>query len=181
MANTQPVRFTFSVLDELGTRAAITDYALMDPTATVANLIAAWGAQATLLDAVTGCQITGGGVEMSDTNAQMTALGLKSAPVAGSRVEQTGVFNLSNSSTPRRFGIAVAGILDSLISAGRIVITEGGPVDLWLDLIEAAGTATTPQYANTAGQSLVALVDAFLSFRKRRKQLSRSSRELGPD
>jgi hypothetical protein len=180
MANTQPARFTFSVIDGLGTKAAITDYALLDPAMTVAQLVTAWGAQAVALGNIVSAGIYGGGVEVMDTAAQLTALTLPAVD-ADSRVEQTGVFNLSNGVTPHKFGIAVAGLSDAVISAGTILIPEDGVVDVWLDILEETGSATLPQYVNTAYQALVALVDAFISFRKRRKQLSRSSRELGPD
>lgn len=174
MANTQPARFTFSVLDGLGTRAAITDYAMIDPAMTVAQAVAAWGAQATALDAMLDAQIVGGGVEIVRGPTG------KGAPVSTSRVEQTGVFNLLNATTPHRYGIAVAGLADAVIEAGRILLTEDGVVDTWLDIIEAAITGGGV-YTNQAQQAVTTLADAFLSFRKRRKQLSRSSRELGPD
>lgn len=182
MATTQPIRLTFSVIDELGTRAAITEYGLVDPAMTVAQLEGTWAAQAALLDAILGVQIIGGGTEVVPTAAQIAAAVTHTSPDAGSRVEQTGVFNLFNAVTPHRFGIAVAGLSDTFISAGRIVITEGNPVDLWLDAIELASAgAGFPNYTNNAQQQLTVLADAFLSFRKRRKQLSRSSREEGPD
>lgn len=187
MANTQPARFTLSVVDELGTRASITDYALLDPAMTVAQLVTAIGVQATALAVpVSGASVVGAQViEISaavlPTAAQFAALALPGSPAAGSRVEQTGVFNLTNAVTPRHFGIAVAGLSDTVVTAGRIDITEGGVVDVWLDIVEQTGSATLPQYCNTADQALVALSDAFLSFRKRRKSLTRSSREEGPD
>ncbi len=182
MATTQPVQLTFSVLDELGTRASILLYAMVDPAMTVAQLEGVWAAQAALLDAFLGVQIVGGGSTVNPTALQLAAAVGHVAPDAGSRVEQTGVFNLFNAVTPHRFGIAVAGISDTVIASGAIVITEGSPVDLWLDVIETASTgATMPNYTNNAQQNLTVLADAFLAFRKRRKQLSRSSRELGPD
>lgn len=187
MANTQPARFTLNVIDELGTRASITDYALLDPTMTITQLITAIGAQATALAvpvagvAVVGAQVLEISATILPTATQFTALALPSSPAAGSRVEQTGVFNLLNAVTPRRFGIAIPGLSDTVVSSGRIVITEGDVVDVWLDIIETPGSATQPQYCNTANQALTVLADAFLAFRKRRKQLSRSSREEGPD
>lgn len=174
MANTQPARFTFSVLDELGTRASIADYAMVDPAMTVAQAVAAWGAQATALDAMLGVQIIGGGIEIVKGAAG------KGSPASGSRVEQTGVFNFANATTPHSYGVAAPGLADSVISGGRIDLTEDGPVDVWLDILEGSITGGGV-YTNTAQQAITGLKDAFLSFRKRRKQLDRSSRELGPD
>ncbi len=174
MANTQPARMSFSVLDGLGTRASITDYAMVDPAMTVAQAVTAWGAQATALDAMLDVQIIGGGFELT-----LPATG-KGAPVSTSRVEQTGVFDWLDSVTHRTFGVAVAGLADAVISAGKILLTEDGVVDTWLDILEGAITGGGI-YVNTAQHQLGALKDAFISFRKRRKSLDRSSRELGPD
>jgi hypothetical protein len=171
MANTQAARLSFSVEDELGTDASITEYALVDPTSTVADLTGAWQAQATLLDAILGACITRGSATLLADMA-----GGKAAAAAGSRVEQTGVFNFTNTATSRRFGIALAGLADSVIVGGRIAVPEDGPVDLWADSMVAA-IAGGGVYTNEAQQQLAALVDAFLSFRKRGSLRSRS-REL---
>jgi len=171
MANTQPARLSFTVQDELGTEASITEYAMVDPAMTVAQLAGAWQAQATLLDGILDAKIKKG---QACLVTSMT--GGKGAPAAGSRVEQTGVFNFRNGVTAHRFGIALAGLADAVIAAGRIDVTEDGPVDLWADAIVAAITGGGV-YTNTAQQTLVELVDAFISFRKR-AGLIRSSREL---
>ncbi len=181
MANTQPALFTFSVVDELGTKASVAYKALLDPAMTVTNINSAWAAQAAALDDIMGVQIIGGGVSVNPTPTQIAAAVGKTAPAAGSRVEQTGVFDLRNGANTTLYGIAVAGLSDDVIDAGRIIIVEDGVVDVWLDLVETAGSGTLPQYTNNQGQAVTTLADAFISFRKRRKQLSRSSRELGPD
>lgn len=178
MANTQPARLSYSVEDSLGTRASITTYALLDPAMTVDQARLAWEAQATALSAVINVAIIGGGVEVFDTAAQLGALALPAA-AAASRVEQTAVMNFGNSVNLHTFGIAVAGLSDANIVAGKVDLTEGGAVDVWVDIIEEAGTALLPQYTNNAQQPITTLKDASVSFRKRRKQLSRSSRELG--
>jgi hypothetical protein len=171
MANTQPARLSFSVEDELGTEASITEYAMVDPTSTVAAITGAWQSQATLLDAILAGRIVKGSAVLLNSMA-----GGKAAALAGSRVEQTGVFNFTNTVTDRRFGIALASLSDAVIAAGRISVPEDGPVDLWADSIVAA-IAGGGVYTNEAQQQLAALVDAFLSFRKRGSLRSRS-REL---
>jgi hypothetical protein len=174
MAITQAGRLSFSIQDELGTEASITEYVLLDPLMTVGELQAAWQAQANYLDAITGGKINKGSAVLLSTNAAG-----KGAPVAGSRVEQTGVFNFTVGETAHRFGIAVASLADSVIAGGRITIAEGSPVDLWADSIpgDITGLAGQGYYTNPQTQRLLVLADAFLSFRKRR-QLDRSSREL---
>ena len=181
MANTQPALLSISVEDELGTRASVALNALLDPAMTVAQASAALAAEMTALDAIMGANIIGASIAVQATAAQIAAATAKDAPAAGSRVEQTGVFDLKNGVTTRLYGIAVPGLSDDVISGGAIVLTEDGPVDTWLDLVESAGSATVPQITNGAQQAVTTLADAFLSFRKRRKQLTRSSRELGPD
>jgi hypothetical protein len=171
MANTQPARLSFSVTDELGTEASIAEYAMVDPAMTVGQLAAAWAAQEVLLAAILGA-----GIQRGSANLLLLPAGGAVAPAAGSRVEQTGVFNFGNGITAHRFGIALAGLAESAIVGGKIDLTEGGPVDLWADSLVAAITGGGV-YTNTATQTLTALVDAFLSFRKRRR-LDRTSREL---
>jgi len=181
MANTQPAQFSFSVEDELGTKASVAFPCLLDPAMTITQLNAALAAEATAIDAIIGGAVIGASLAVLMSPAQLAAATAKDVPAAGSRVEQTGVFNLRNATTTRLYGIAVPSLSDDQITSGTIDLTEDGPVDVWLDLIESAGSATVPQVTNSAQQAVTTLADAFLSFRKRRKQLSRSSRELGPD
>lgn len=181
MANTQPALVSFSLEDELGTKASMAFPALLDPAMTITQLNAALAAEATAIDAIVGAAITGASIAVQATPTQLAAATAKDTPAAGSRVEQTGVFDLRNATTTRLFGIAVPGLADSVIAAGTINLVEDGPVDTWLDIVEAAGSASQPQVTNDAQQAVTTLADAFLSFRKRRRQLARSSRELGPD
>jgi hypothetical protein len=171
MANTQAARLSFSAVDELGTEASMALYALVDPAMTVAQAVAAWQAMELLLAAIMDA-----GIQRGSFNLLTIPTGGAISPAAGSRVEQTGVFNFLNGVTAHRFGVAVPGLSDTVISAGKIDLTEGGPVDLWADAMVAAITGGGV-YTNTATQALTDLIDAFLSFRKRRR-LDRTSREL---
>jgi hypothetical protein len=173
MANTQAARLSFSVTDELGTEASIAEYVMVDPAMTVAQATTAWQAQATLLDPILDAKIQKGSVVLLTLMA-----GGKGAPAAGSRVEQTAVANFTNAITAHRFGIALAGLAEAVIVGGKIDLTEGGIFDLWADSVApyVAGLIT---FTNTATQALVALADAFLSFRKRRV-IDRTTRVIGP-
>ena len=102
MANTQPALLSVSVEDELGTKASISFPALLDPAMTVAQLETALAAELTLLDAITGAQIIGASIAVQPTGAQLAAAVTKTAPDAGSRVEQTGVESEGHSSGPNR-------------------------------------------------------------------------------
>jgi hypothetical protein len=171
MANTQPVRLSYTIQDELGTKASETFYALVDPASTVTQLAAEWQALASLIAAVSDGGIPRGSIALLEVpTAPIT-------PAAGSRVEQTGLFNFSNNVTPHRFGEAVPALKDSVIVGGKINLADTGVAAL------VAALATTFNgglgvFTTNNAQALVALVDAVLSFRKRRRQLSRSSFEL---
>lgn len=171
MANTQAARLSFNVLDELGTTASIAEYLMVDPAMTVAQLAAAWQAQELLL-----AGILGAGIQKGSAQILLLPTGGVVAPAAGSRVEQTGGFNFANATTAHRFGIAVAGLADAAIVGGKIDLTEGGAADLWADSLVAAITGGGV-FTNTAQQTLTALVDTYVSFRKHRR-LDRTSREL---
>lgn len=171
MAFTQKTQFSFSLLDELGTKASMVIYAAADPTKLISDLAADWETWAALIDAITGAQITGGTAQL----VEVPSGDEKVMPAAGSRVEQTGVFDYPNGTSGRVFGEAVPGLDDSKIVDGTIDLSDAD--------VAAFVAAMTTATANTAPTSntfadLGALRDAFLSFRKRRKQLTRSSYEL---
>lgn len=172
MANTQAARFSYSVVDATGIKASVTNYALLDPTIAVSAVKTAWLAQGALLDAATEAQIVGG-----DVAIVFAADGAwKDAPVAGSEVESTGVFDFSNSVTPHKYGQALPALLSAAIVGGKIDLTNTD-VKAWFDALY--GSHTLYAFTNNAFQTLVALVDAFRSYRKRRKQLYRATVEPG--
>lgn len=173
MANI-PLHFSATVVDGLGTEASTVSYLLVPDTATLAQLATAIGTWATDVDAVTAGAITKLGIRVTPALPG----GLKAATGAtwaASRVEQTGVLNLSNTVSAHRFGQAIPAIADSVLVAGKIDLTNAAITAL-ISLLTAAVAGGT--YTNNAQQSLLALVDALISFRKRRKQLSRTSFEV---
>lgn len=173
MADTQYALFSYSVLDELGIRASMTIPAMIDPTTgTPAAIKTEWLALGAEIDALTGAQITGGSVATVFTPDS----GWKATPAAGSRVEQTGLFNFSNSTSKYKFGVDLPAIDNSKLDGNKIDLTDS---DVTAFIGSLVGTFTGGRFANTATFALVALVDAILSFRKRRKQLSRASFEPG--
>jgi hypothetical protein len=176
MAIDTATRFSLTVVDELGTEASATFYAQVDgAVATPASLLAMWAVLAQGVDAVTSGQITKGSVSILADPTVVTGPILKTAPEAGSRVEQTAILNFSNPITPHRFGEAIPALADDNILSGKVNLTAGQPVPLLITLLTTATSAF--EWATNNQQALVALVDALISFRKRRKQLSRSSFE----
>jgi hypothetical protein len=176
MAIDTSVRATLTIVDGLGTEASNAYYAEVDGAATtVADLLSTWGTLAQKVDAVVDGQIIRGEVCVIADPTTVTAPILKTTPAAGSRVEQTAVLNFSNTISSKRFGEAVPAVADANISGGKINLTAGQPVPLLVTFLTTA--SATLAWANSNQQTLVALVDAVLSFRKRRRQLSRSSFE----
>lgn len=173
MAYTQEVQLSFTYQDELGTKASQVIYALADPTKTLANLL-------TDLQAMAGLLVAIAGAKMLSCQARLLAVPTADQtgkPVAGSRVEQTGVFDFTNTSTPRKFGEPVPSILDSVIVDGTINLADAG-VSAFVAAMHAASGTSTTEPTNNSFQTLGPLADAFLSFRKHRKQLTRSSFEV---
>jgi hypothetical protein len=173
MAYTQEAQFSFTVQDDLGTKANMTLYYLLDPTKTIADLVTDWQAEATLAVAILGGKLIHGTARIVLTPSADQS----SKPISSSRVEQTAVFDETNASNPRIYGIAVPSIADSKITGGVINLADTDVAAFVTSLSAASGTSTSEP---TSNQFLVlnGLRDAFLSFRKRRKQLERSSYEL---
>jgi len=173
MANTQYALFSFSFQDDLGTKSSMNVPAMVDPTTgTPAALKTEWLALGGQLDDLTGAQILGGAVSIS----LKPDPGWKTAPSAGSRVEQTGLFNFLNATSKYKFGVDIPSIVNTAISGGKIDLTTSIVTDVITSLITAF---TGGVFTNTSQYPLSALADALLSFRKRRQQLSRSSFEPG--
>lgn len=172
MANTQPVQLSYSLVDELGVKAATTMYALVDPATTITELAAQWQTFLALLQAVTGASITGGKAGIVAVPA-----GAAPAPVAGSRVEQTGLFNFAIAGTGKRYGVDVPALLNTLIVDDKIVDATGAVAALTAAISAAWGDALG-QFASNQFVPLGALLDLFLSFRKHRKQLRSLTYEI---
>lgn len=170
MAETTGALFSYRLRDELNIETTCLLYLFLDPATTVANLVAEYQATSLLLDAITGGVIQTGKITLDvDPDA-----GVKGTAVAGSRVEQTGVFDFTNAVTSRLWGQAVPSLLNSKIVSGRINDADTDIVAWVTNLLSAV---TTGHYTNNSFQHLAAVRDTFISFRKRRKQLSRESFE----
>ena len=174
MALTAPARLSVSVVDELGTEASTVAYLMVDPTQPLAALAASAQQWATDLDAVIGGKIT----KVSAILLPGLPPGLKANPVAGSRVEQTAVINFASAGNVHRFGMAIPSVADSKLAGGRLNLSDAAVQALVVLLTTATGTQA---FATPAQQIIVSAVDAILSFRKRRKSLTRSSFEYDHD
>lgn len=121
MAKTQPGRLVYSLIDSSGVRSSLAVPVLMDPSATLAALSAAWLAQAVLLDAVTGAQILGGSVAVE--SASLT--GLKTSPVAGELMERGGLVNYPFNVPAQNYGSLIPCIDSGILTSSGKQINEG--------------------------------------------------------
>lgn len=172
MAVTVQGSLTFRMVDSQGIHGSLNMPVLVDTAQTLTQAQTAWLTQALLLDAVTSAQIIGGRVTVS--NASLA--GLKAAPAADSRIQETG--NLD-------FGVTgVPGVYDSIIPSISDAVLVGG-VGPQIDEANAAmipyigsitGAILGGHFTNRDFLVLTALVDSFLSDRKRRRKLAEASR-----
>jgi len=171
MATVQ-AQFSYTVQDGLGTKASIAIYGTVDDATVVSDLTAQWQDYSTALTAVIDGKIVGGTarIVLAPTASQ------SGKPTTGSRVEQNAVINYLVPDSGRRFGIATPSWKDSLISGGAPIVGSGAGATWQALLTGAMGDATGTNTSNDF-LALGAAVDAFLSFRKHRKQLTRSSFE----
>jgi len=165
-----------TVVDSWGTEASAPAYALADGTQTINEAILEAQAYVKALDGVTDGYIR----KMHVMFVPSLPTGLKTGAVAtGAKVEQTGVVNFSCTGTSKRYGYAIPAVSDGVLTADRIDATVFGtantPMDALLLLLTSVATALA--WANEHSQEISAVRDALVSFRKKRRQLGRSSLE----
>lgn len=95
--------------------------------------------------------------------------------VAGSEAERTGLFNFSQASGRFKYGVDVESIVQTAIVDGKINLADTN-ISNWVDYLTAAHSGFV--LISKAALALSALVDALISFRKKRKLESRRSFEV---
>lgn len=166
-------QFSYTVLDSNGVKASAPFYFIADAAMTQAEMSDSWIELGALVELVTGGVIIGGGVQ----TRYAPDAAWKDTPVAGSDVSDVLNLNYSNPDTLYKFGVVVPMLRTALISGGRPIIASGAIKNL-SDYLLAAHTTPTFDFTNTAGQDLLALIDAFQSDRKHRRQLKANSTVL---
>lgn len=164
--------FSFTIEDGLATDASNVFYTNIDDTTTVAGLLTAQNALGALLEPLTSGQIVKSKVSINNPQTYAAPSGK-----ADSRVEETGNFNFANSLNNRSFGTIISAFDDAHLSGGKIDPTNAD-VAAFVALMVNATAYTTGTYTTNYFTNLHALVDTFLSFRKHRRQLQRSSRDV---
>lgn len=165
-----PTVLSYTIRDNDGVKASMPVYISYDGALeTVDAMIGVWLALGTLIDAVTGGVIEGGSIKIP----LAPDAGWKVTPLTGQSVSDTLNLTFSNDDTIYADTVVVPAIRDTLIVAGRPVLTSGGAIDNLAD--EIAGSFTNGYYVNPAGSDLIALIAAFQGVRKHRKQLKANS------
>lgn len=159
---------SFKMVDALGVSTSMFVPMRVDDTKTVAQMLTDVDLIGQQIDPITDSQITHqtASVVLGGPTAG------KSSPASTAENERTGLFNLSQSTGPYKFGIDVPGIADSKLSGGKINLSDAD-ILAFITALTVAGTALTPE--STSLYTLVALLDALITFRKHRKAESRRS------
>ena len=168
------LRFSATIRDEWGREAPTSQQVFVSDTSDLATVDSEFITWFQALDACTDGQI----VRADWANDGFTLAGIKTAAVAGSRIEQTGLLGFSAQGSDKRFSFALPALsnVPTVRVGDRIVLTGGDPVALLIALLTTA-TADLA-YCNGHVQTINAFKDALVVTRKHRKQLQRSSFEV---
>jgi hypothetical protein len=168
MALTLAVRMEATILDELDIQAETSVYALVDPTASFDTILGQFNAWLADLDACTDGQIIEARLDV------LPALpgGLKTGPVALSRVEQTGILAFDAAGDTHKWATAIPALSNSptVIEAGKVVTTVGSPAQVLAALLAGGGTAALA-WTNAVNQAITAATSALISFRRYSHQM----------
>lgn len=172
MAVTVQGALTFRLVDAQGIRGSLNMPVLVDTAQTLTQAQTAWLAQATLLDAVTSAKIVGGSVRIN--NASLA--GLKGSAASDSRIQETGNLDYSVTGVPGVYDSIVPSIADAVLVGGVGPQIDEANVAMAAYIASVTGAILGGNFTNRDFLVLAALVDSFLSDRKRRRKLSEASR-----
>lgn len=169
-----PVRVSATIVDEWGIEASTALYATADDSQTLALLDTEVSNMMTALDAVSDGYIRDARVTIFPTLPG----GIKATANAGSRVEQTGLLGFHATGSTKRYSAAIPALSNgsTVLGGDRIVLTVSDPVGLLIKILTTVGTVLS--WANEHYQLIQKFVDALVAYRKKRKQLQRSSFEV---
>lgn len=169
-----PVRISATIVDEWGIEASTALYATADDTQTLAGLDGEVNAFVTALDNSTDGVIKQARVTIFPT----LPTSVKAAALAGSRVEQTGELGFLATGSSKRYSAAIPALSNggTVLAADRIVLTVSDPIGLLIRILTTLGTVL--HWTNEHYQEIQKFLDALVAYRKKRKQLQRSSFEV---
>lgn len=135
-------------------------------TATVAALINAAQGFGVSVDTITDGQIT----KIRVCLTVPLPSGIKTAPVAGSDNEKTGLATWLATGTVNKYGVDTPAIPNSLLS-GNQIITGSGAYQAFIAFLQSTTFFT---FTDRYGNALASVARAFLTFRKHRRALRRA-------
>ena len=174
MAKTLIVKLEAQILDELNCQAPAVQYALVDPSATFSDVLSTVNTWLAGVDACTDGQILSVRLDVQPALPD----GLKSAAVAGSRVEQVGLLEYVATGTTHVQSYPVPALSNgaTVIAAGAVVTTSGSPAANLVALVAGGGTASM-EWTTPWQQAISAFHAALISFRSGGSQLARDTYE----
>jgi len=156
--------FSARLVDGMGQSRSCHAYYQRDDAITVATLVGALESYAADLEAMTDATITRLSLSIDDVTFSATV------KTGGAPIEQTGVLNFTATGSAKRWGWAIPAFTNSKLTGDRINLADA-------DTEVVIAEFTAGGFTNDHYQPLTALADAFVSFRRDRKQLQRSSFE----
>src|ERR1035437_4513607 len=166
-----PVVVSATIVDEGGIKASTALYATADNTQTIASLDTEVNAMISAIDAATDGVIR----EARVTIFPVLPTGIKASAAAGSRVEQLGLLGFNATGSNNRYTADVPALSNgaTVVVGDRIVLEVVDPIGLLNNLLTVLGTAL--HWTNEHYQEIQKFLDALVAYRKKRKQLQRSS------
>lgn len=165
-----PLQFEGTIVDGQSIPGQVVAYVTLPEDSTLLNLQAAMGVWAQAVDAC----VDGAFTQVVASLVPGLPGGLKGATGAtwaSSRIAQTGIITFSASGTTRRYGQALPSLSNSTIAMNTLDITNTA-IQALIDLM----VNPTVPFANSSNESLVAALDALLSFRQHSLLRIRSTR-----
>lgn len=173
-----PTIYSFTIVDDKGVKATSSYYVAYDAaTETVAALVGNIADLGGTLNAITDGQITDCRI-IIDVAPDPS---WRTAPVADSNVEMGGLFTFKQAGSKYVDSQLVPALAGSVVTAGKINLTGGGPVDLWIQqLIASAGIGGSHTvFANSKFlNALTAFLHCDLNVRKHRRALTKQTSEV---
>ncbi len=164
------VQFEATIVDGMSIPGSAIGYLVLPDTSTLAQMQSAIGVWSQAID---GC-IDGAITQVLATLTPTLPDGLKAPTGAtwlASRIAQTGILTFSASGTTRRYGQALPSLSNATIAGDQVDMSNAAIAALIALLLTPTGFFTNPQ-----NESLVAALDALLSFRQHTLLRLRSTR-----
>jgi hypothetical protein len=163
MAADTVVRFSCTVIDETGIKANTAAHLYVDGTSTLADTITALQTWSEAVDDITGGQL----VNNSFTIIPALPAGHKTAPVAGSEVQEVATFDFTQDVVTFHWGSTIPSFLETLETADHKPDNAATEVAAYITLLLAA--VLGGNYTGTGANPLAAFSYSFLATRKHRR------------